>query len=145
MIGKSKLAKIGYKCAIAVGFSEADARKFTGHWLRRSAITFAAEHGLSLAQIKTMSGHKSDTVVQGYIDKSDVMKRTCADASQLDEKILPTLTDNHVRKKVVQNGSPEPQQIHYHFHFEKATINAPIHFNGSSTDFSNNPPMKEQM
>ena len=35
---------------------------------------------MTLPQIKSTTGHKSDTVVQGYIDNSMVQKHTSADA-----------------------------------------------------------------
>jgi len=44
-------------------------KAYTGHTWRRTSITWCADAGLSLPQIKAVSGHKSDTVVQGYIDK----------------------------------------------------------------------------
>lgn len=56
VLGKNTIAKFGYDAAKAVGYIEEEARKFTGHWIRRTAITHAAESGLSLAQIKTMTG-----------------------------------------------------------------------------------------
>jgi integrase len=39
---------------------------FTGHSLRRTSATVMADAGLSLMQIKCTTGHRSDTVVQGF-------------------------------------------------------------------------------
>ena len=52
--------------------------------MRRTSITHAADKGLSLPQIKAISGHKSDTVVQSYISKSDAMRTLAARALSLD-------------------------------------------------------------
>ena len=42
-----------------------------------------AAKGLSLMQIKSVSRHSSDTVVQEYIESGTATKRTCADALRL--------------------------------------------------------------
>ena len=62
--------------------------------------------------------------MQGYIDKSDKMKRTCADAISL---VQPTLevgrgSDEHIHKKSAN------EHIHYHYYFNGANINAPLQF-----------------
>ena len=46
-----------------------DPNKVTGHASRRTSATLMADAGLSLCQIKALPRHKSDSVVQGYIDK----------------------------------------------------------------------------
>jgi len=51
---------------------------YTSHVWRRTAITWAAEDGLTLPQIRVLSGHRSDSVVQGYIDRSDRMRENIA-------------------------------------------------------------------
>ena len=43
---------------------------YTGHTFRRTAITMCASKGMTLSEIKLISGHKSDTVAQKYIDQS---------------------------------------------------------------------------
>jgi len=53
---------------------------YSSHTLRRTADTVYADAGMTLPQIKSTTGHKSDSVVQGYIDNSMVQKRTSADA-----------------------------------------------------------------
>jgi len=53
---------------------------YTGHCWRRVAATFAAEAGLTIPEIKQITGHKSDTVVYGYIAGSKRMKEKAADA-----------------------------------------------------------------
>jgi hypothetical protein len=40
----------------------------------RSAASLAANAGLSLPQLKALTGHKSDAVAQRYIDTCDAMK-----------------------------------------------------------------------
>ena len=64
---------------------------YTGHCLRRTSITHAADKGLSLPQIKAISGHKSDTVVQSYISKSDAMRTVAARALSLDSLGTPLI------------------------------------------------------
>ena len=53
---------------------------YTGHCWRRVAATLAAEAGLTIPEIKQITGHKSDTVVYGYIAGSKRMKEKAADA-----------------------------------------------------------------
>lgn len=73
-------------------------------------------------------GHKSDTVVQGYIDKSDLMKRKCADAIAYGSDSAKD--DEHVHKKSLATApaTAAAQQIHYHYYFNGANINAPMQF-----------------
>ena len=66
----SQYAQIVAKSYLAL----ADWKKYTGHCWRRTSITWAAASGLSLAQLKVLSDHRSDSVVQGYIDRSDCMR-----------------------------------------------------------------------
>lgn len=136
VLGKNMLAKIGYHVGIAVGLSHEKAMKLTGHCWRRSAITLACESGLSVAAIKTMSDHKSDTVLQGYIAKSDNMKRKCADALRVDD-VIPVASNFRLQDDAAfpnKKRSPPKTEIHYHYHFENATINAPIQFTNTSND-----------
>eukprot|EP01036_Dinobryon_divergens_P022284 gene22284-30527_t len=72
VIGKNMVSNYGKEIARILDLPDPD--RFTGHCWRRAAVTLLANKGLSLPQIKCMSGHKSDKVVQGYIDKSEVMK-----------------------------------------------------------------------
>jgi hypothetical protein len=44
----------------------------------RSSLTWGANSGMSLVQLKALSGHKSDKVVQEYIDKTDVGRMQAA-------------------------------------------------------------------
>lgn len=48
-----------------------DADAISGHTLRRSGITAAAEAGASLSEIMTQSRHKSVKVAMGYIDNAN--------------------------------------------------------------------------
>jgi hypothetical protein len=78
VIGKSTTAKYGKIIAGQLGLK--DSEGYTGHTWRRTAITWAADSGLSLPQIKILSGHKSDTAVQGYIDRSVPMQNLVSSA-----------------------------------------------------------------
>jgi hypothetical protein len=73
--------KIPSKVAALLGYP--DYACFTGHAWRRTTATIAASRGMTLPQIKQITGHKSDTVVQGYIDSSDFTKRKAADSLAL--------------------------------------------------------------
>jgi hypothetical protein len=84
-VEKATLSHFGV--AIATRLELACAEAYTGHCYRRTAATLAANYGLSLAQLKTLTGHKSDKVVQRYIDKSLPMLKACADATCIDAPI----------------------------------------------------------
>jgi hypothetical protein len=61
-IGKASLATYGRAIAKSLGI--VNWMQYTGHCWRRTAITFGANAGMTLPQLKSMSGHHSDTVVQ---------------------------------------------------------------------------------
>lgn len=83
VLGKNTLAEFGKY--IAKWLNLPSPEKYTGHWPRRTAITQLAEAGRTVQQIKCLTGHKSDTVVQGYIDNSSRMKTANAKAISLDD------------------------------------------------------------
>ena len=72
VIGTHTAAKIGKEIAQTLG--KPDWNMYSGHCFRRSAITLAAEAGLSVNQIKDFSGHRCDGVVQQYISHTEKMK-----------------------------------------------------------------------
>jgi integrase len=61
-IGVASLASIARDITKALGLE--NWTQFSGHAWRRTAITFGVNAGMTLPQIKSMSGHHSDTVVQ---------------------------------------------------------------------------------
>lgn len=71
--------------------------KYTGHCWRRTTATMAAEYVMSLPQIKQITGHKSYTVVQGYIDSSIQTKTSAASTLSL----LQNNNDNANKKMKV--------------------------------------------
>jgi hypothetical protein len=77
-IGKNSLSKFGKQVAKLLG--KRDWESFTGHCWRRTAATICADSGFSIPEIKNVTGHKSDTVVQGYVDSSMRMKRKASNA-----------------------------------------------------------------
>lgn len=77
-VGKNTLANFGKDIARLLG--KEDWEGYSGHCWRRTSATFCAESGFSLPEIKNVTGHKSDTAVQGYIDSSTRMKRKAAGA-----------------------------------------------------------------
>ncbi len=80
-IGKNTAAEIGKK--IAARLKLQDAAKYTGHCWRATAITWAANAGLSKNEINALSGHKSDAVVDNYIRQSVPMKMVTSGAVSL--------------------------------------------------------------
>ena len=48
--------------------------KFSSHGFRRSALTSGNEKGISLRTLQSISGHKSLTTLQKYLDVSDKQK-----------------------------------------------------------------------
>jgi hypothetical protein len=82
VIGEKTAALYGKKVAALLGLTTPDS--YTGHTWRRTATTWAADEGLTLPQLKVLTGHKSDTVLQGYIDTSKVMKNLVSSAVSLE-------------------------------------------------------------
>jgi hypothetical protein len=80
-VGRDTLKHYGRDIAEALGL--ADPKSYTAHCWRRSAATLAANAGLSLAQIKALTGHRSDTVVQRYIDRSLSMMLAAAEGTSI--------------------------------------------------------------
>jgi integrase len=68
VIGKKTLSKVGVFFAGLLGLY--DPETYTGHCWRRTCITLLAKSNLSVARMKLVSGHKSDTVLQMYIDST---------------------------------------------------------------------------
>ena len=106
-----------------------------------------AASGSSLAQIKQVTDHRSDTVVQRYIDSSIHTKCAAAgnlalrDGSQeapqmqkkrksvaVEEDVSPSLAPTLPSKKAAVNN-------HYHFNFTNATIGAPVAIGGNNNGF----------
>ena len=88
-IGKNALGRFGKEVAKSLG--KPNWASFTGHCWRRTAATICAESGFSVPEIKNVTGHKSDTVVQGYIDSSMRMKRKAADALSSNDDLASRL------------------------------------------------------
>jgi len=59
-----------------------------------------ADAGMTLPQIKSTTGHKSDSVVQGYIDNSMVQKKTSADALSVSAGKKRKITDENRSQNV---------------------------------------------
>jgi hypothetical protein len=76
-----ELTLLPFKVAFLLGFE--NWKEFTSHCLRRTAITFGADAGMTMPQLKAMSGHKSDTSCEGYIARSMPMKMHAANALNL--------------------------------------------------------------
>jgi len=70
-----------------------------------------ADCGMSLAQIKSASGHKSDRVVQKYIDNSSVQKRTAATALGVHHSGTATMV-NETRRIRTNHSSSSSSSAH---------------------------------
>ena len=78
-VGENTLAAYGKQIAKLIG--KTDWNLFTSLTFRRTVDTVCADAGMTLPQLKSTMGHKSDRVVQRYIDNSMLLqKRTSADA-----------------------------------------------------------------
>jgi integrase len=76
-----KLTLLFYTVAALLG--KDNSNDYTSHCLRRTAITMGANAGMTMPQLKAMSGHKSDASCEGYIAKSMPMKMHAANALSL--------------------------------------------------------------
>ena len=107
-----------------------------------------AESGLTLVQIKSVTGHNSDTVVQGYIENTERLRRTSSETLQFGTNNDKESSDRNVRQKTsvadvdaVINPPLQPQlpilqniaatnqpaaAMHFHFDFAGANISAPL-------------------
>jgi len=56
--------------------------QFTGHSIRRTAATFAAESGMPREMMKIFGRWKSDSVAEGYVDHSKINKDRFANSIQ---------------------------------------------------------------
>ena len=86
VVGKNTASSFGKEIAQLLDLK--DPHTYTGHTWRRTAITWAANAGLSLVQLKSLSGHKSDTVIQGYIEQAEPMKILAAKAFQISPNVV---------------------------------------------------------
>ena len=55
-----------------------NSKMYAGHSLRSGFATSAALAGASLEEIKRTTGHKSDKIVQGYLDSASLVKKNAA-------------------------------------------------------------------
>eukprot|EP01034_Spumella_vulgaris_P026684 gene26684-33306_t len=121
VIGHNTAAKFSKDVASLLGY--ANFNRYTGHCWRGTAITWAAEAGLSLAQIKSMSDHKSDTVVQGYIAKTVHMKTITSAAISIAKPVHapPVDFDHHS-----PDGSPAKRR-QQSYNYVNITVNGTVH------------------
>ncbi|KAJ1421105.1 hypothetical protein B484DRAFT_465655, partial [Ochromonadaceae sp. CCMP2298] len=80
-IGKGPCSDVTKKVAFLLGYT--NWKEFTSHALRRTAITLGCGAGMTMPQLKAMSGHKSDSALEGYIATSMPMKLSAAAALTL--------------------------------------------------------------
>jgi hypothetical protein len=70
-IGKHTLSTYPKELALTLGYSERDAKEFTGHIWRRIAATLAAENGATTHELQALGGWQSARTVDRYIQDSD--------------------------------------------------------------------------
>ena len=85
VIGKNTIGSFGKEIAIAIGMNEKDACKITGHWVRRTGLTWGAQSGLTAPQLMKLSGHKNIKVCMGYVADSDCSKLLIAQALSINK------------------------------------------------------------
>ena len=87
VIGKNPISQFGVKIALWLGYEPEHAALFTGHWARRTSITWMANDGLTTLQLKACTGHNSTSSLEGYVASSTHMKATHARALHLRDNV----------------------------------------------------------
>lgn len=77
-IGVNYLSNIGVEIAKFLGNDDDKTKKFTTHFMRRTGASNTANSGGSILDLKAQGNWKSSVAAEGYIQKSDVMKRKFA-------------------------------------------------------------------
>ena len=161
VLGINTIAKVGAEIAIFNGKSAAEAKLFTSHTFRRSGASIMANGSASMEQIKIAGNWKSAGAAEGYIQKSDPMKRKIAsiqaDTIGLDAPDAP-IEPVYPQKRKVQEGETDKlneslngmvihnQQI---FHFDNTSLDGCTFSFGAGTlekttrfgDKENQPPL----
>ena len=121
-IGRNSLQKFSKEVALALG--KTNWTTFTAHAYKRTSVTFLADAGLTLSEIKGHTKHKSDMVVQKYIDNSAIQKRKASDALCITESKSSNYHNNSNKLRT----NPQANNIYQ---------NCVIHFGGSMISNSN--------
>lgn len=148
MIGKNTAAEFGKDIAKVLNLPNPG--RYTGHCWRATSLTWAANAGLSVNQMKSISGHQSDSVIEGYIRNSTFMKHTTSAALALDSELETSATtpsavtttlgkrpadvpcnDSGVSSSSAQPVSGVGPAVSYNF--AGAVINAPVNFTTTSS------------
>jgi integrase len=111
VIGVNTVSAIPYEIAKFLGKPEQEAKLYTSHSIRRSAATLLAEKGLPLTLLKVAGGWDSSSAAEGYINSSNRMKRTIADAVSSTEP--STAGAPKKQSAEIENGK-ENITINYH-------------------------------
>jgi integrase len=73
--------------------------KYTGHAIRRTATTWLAERGVTATVLQKFGGWKSSSVAQEYVDDTDTIRKTIADAMQ-NESVSQVTLNNSTEKSL---------------------------------------------
>ena len=94
VIGKNVTSNFGKDIARDLGLPTPE--MYTGHWIRRQTCSMMANAGCTLSEIKSVSKHKSDRTVQGYIDSAIPMKIKASESVALAgvKRIVHSSDDN---------------------------------------------------
>lgn len=125
-VGHNPAAQFGKR--IAAFLELPDPQNYTGHCWRTTTLTWGADEGLSLAQLKSISDHKSDSVCQSYIQKSSCMKATTSAALAVGTVVdadASLSVEPPAKRARIRDGVP---QTIIQVNLTSATINAPITF-----------------
>lgn len=142
-VGKNTLPKYGKFIARWLG--KEDWQSYTGHCFRRTAATFAADHGLSMPQVKALTGHRTDSAVAQYMDRSSVQLDLASEAVSVCGKRSAESAEmsgevRRTKPKIQQQSSSssssarplQPTGPSFGLDFSHAVINAPIYLDLNS-------------
>lgn len=110
VMGRNKFLGAPKKIAEYLGLENPE--EYTGHSLRRTAATFAAEGGAPLLGVKQLGGWQSDKIAQHYIENTLHNKRQIA--SYITKRIESGSSSTIVESKsdTVQNASTNLVEMH---------------------------------
>lgn len=159
-IGKNTIAKFGSVIALALGMTAERAKTYTGHWLRRTSLTWAANAGQTSHQMMALSGHNSVTVVQRYLQDNDAMRLSNAAAIAIGgpapgpPPAPATVLGRRPRAAAADDDDEPPRLVDeegdyvsyvrkptvvYNFNFTGATISAPVQVANSLASLTSQP------
>ena len=121
-----------YATEIATWLGKENPKKYKGHSFRRTAVTWCAESAMSVSNIKLVSGHTSDNVVQRYVNNTTTMKLNAAQALStspgiLQKRNIEDIESTNYNNTLSMTESKKQNTNVYHVHIgQGAEITAPL-------------------